>query len=82
VNAALTQLDDEKIDSDGDDIPDVEELREGTDPNSIAPVSLKSQPPEWGCSTRTGRAAQQAPGTLAAAGTMLLALLLRRRRRN
>ena len=51
LGTALTKLDNDKVDSDGDGVDDVDELREGTDPNSVAPASIRNQPePEWGCS--------------------------------
>ena len=51
IDTALTALTDEKIDSDGDGVDDIDELKAGTDPNTDAPASLRSATqPSLGCS--------------------------------
>jgi hypothetical protein len=48
--AALSQLEADRVDSDGDGTPDIDELRAGTDPNSSANASLIGDPdPGYGC---------------------------------
>ena len=77
--AALTRLDTDKVDSDGDGEGDVDELRMGTDPNSEAPVSIRDQlEPEWGCSVTSPRS-RAVPWL--GAGLLGLAGLVRFRRR-
>jgi hypothetical protein len=81
LGAALTQLDDDKLDSDGDGVSDVDELRAATDPNSDAPVSLKDVQPEWGCSVALQHHAHRGLGAIAGLAVTVLVAGLRRRRR-
>lgn len=77
--AALGKLDADDVDSDGDKVSDVDELRAGTDPNSEAPASIRNQPePEWGCSVAAPHA--HAPLGLGTAALALAGLLVLRRR--
>lgn len=77
LDAALDQMAADRVDSNGDGVTDIEELKAGTDPNANAPGA--APPPEFGCSAAGGHAQ---PGwrtgwmTLAAAA---IALLRRRR---
>lgn len=78
---ALTRLEGDQTDTDGDGVTDVEELRAGTDPNSAVPLA-PSADPSFGCSvartaSTAGRASWGGAGVLMAA-----ALLLTRRRRS
>lgn len=79
LQLALTALDAEKSDVDGDGVPDIQELRLGTDPNG---VGESQETPSYGCgsSVTPPRALLDAPvilsGTLMAIG----AIFLRRRR--
>jgi hypothetical protein len=50
VSASLSALDHDRTDSDGDGIADVDELRNGTDPNSPEPASVAGRlDPAYGC---------------------------------
>lgn len=76
---ALAQLDADQVDSDGDGVTDINELKAGTDPNSSANASLiNDQEPGYGCggSPPTGRDGGPALGSVLA-----LAWLLVQRRR-
>jgi hypothetical protein len=78
LSTALTQLAKDGVDSDGDGISDIQELKNGTDPNSSANSSIiDDQEPGYGCggSAPTGRNAP-GMGAIAALGW----LLVRRRR--
>ena len=75
---ALSKLESDSVDSDGDGTSDVAELRAGTDPNSSANASIIDEPaPGYGCGG-TAPQGRSAPG--AAAALTLGWLLLRRRR--
>ncbi len=69
-------------DSDGDHVPDVQELRDGTDPNSAANGSLCKEGPVYGCGAHVARGTGR--NDLAAALAMLAGLVMlvgmRRRR--
>ena len=70
LDTALAALEAEHTDSDHDGVPDIEELKAGTDPN-VAGGSLET--PTYGCFNVTG----QGPGVgsiLAALGVLLLTM--------
>jgi hypothetical protein len=51
LTTALQALEQAQIDSDGDGVDDIAELKADTDPNSDTPGSLSERPgPIWGCS--------------------------------
>jgi hypothetical protein len=81
LTSALTQLEADHVDSDGDGTTDVAELRAATDPNSSANASLAGDPdPGYGCGGTAPRS--QRRGAL---GSLMLVpglgCLVRRRRR-
>jgi hypothetical protein len=73
---ALDALAADAVDSDGDGIPDITELKADTDPNTPADVSLVSSDPKYGCSIGAG-----APSGTLAGGIGVLLLVARRSRR-
>jgi MYXO-CTERM domain-containing protein len=76
--SAFGKLESDAVDSDGDGITDVAELKAGTDPNSSANGSIENdQEPGYGCGG-TAPQGRSAPG---AAGVLTLGWLLLRRRR-
>ena len=81
VVPALDALDRDMVDSDGDGIPDIVELRppNGTDPNTPAPVLLApgDQNPSYGCAVSPRR---PSIGGVAALLVALIAVRARRRR--
>lgn len=72
LGAALDAMRTDNTDSDGDGVPDVQELINGTDPN-VPEGGTKAPSPRYGCG------ANAVPGLLA--GGALVLLTLRRRRR-
>jgi hypothetical protein len=84
LSAALTRLDSDRADSDGDGVEDVVELKNATDPNSKTNASLKEvADPSFGCATAMGRRpSSPGPGGVAACAAALgLAWLSKRARR-
>jgi len=76
---ALTALQTDGTDSDGDGTPDIDELVHGQDPNTPVPADLADGDPKYGCSLAgAGRADALAGVALAA---LVLAGARRRRRR-
>ena len=74
LSTALTKLESDAVDSDGDRVTDVEELKAGTDPNSSANGSiLGNEEPGYGCggSAPHGRNAVQGLLGVAALGWLL-----------
>jgi hypothetical protein len=62
VSAALTQLRQDQVDSDGDGVTDSDELLAGTDPNSVENGDIQADgDPSYGCEIVRGRAIS--PGT-------------------
>ncbi len=81
LRAALEQLQSNSIDSDGDGVPDIEELKEGTDPNEAA---NGIEPVSYGCmQTRTPRVGSGllpwTPWTVLLAMAAVVLSLVRRR---
>lgn len=74
LDTALDALAAEKKDSDGDGVPDIDELRAGTDPNVAGGGAVP--PPTYGCFDVSGQ-----PGSPLALLPVALALLLVRLRR-
>jgi hypothetical protein len=74
LQTALTRMETDKVDSNGDGVPDVDELRAGKDPN------LTGSAPElqYGCGVTAGRGH---PWTAAPLGLAALVRSLLRRRR-
>ena len=73
LDTALAALEAEHTDSDHDGVPDIEELKAGTDPN-VAGGSLET--PTYGCFNVTGRG----PGTGSTLAALLALVLVVRRR--
>jgi len=81
IDSALSQLDQEQVDSDGDGVSDVNELFANTDPNSAANAPLNGAVEQsYGCALSEGAAARSgaAPWTIAL-GALAWALVRRRR---
>lgn len=81
LDTALDALAAEKRDSDGDGVPDIDELKAGTDPNAAGGgeggASAPAEVPEYGCAAAPMRARGTGAGWLAAA---MIALFVMRRR--
>lgn len=76
LSSALKQLEADHADSDGDGVTDIQELKDGTDPNSSGNASIKdSQEPGYGCGgtppTGRGGAMQGIAVALGLAWTLL-----------
>jgi len=74
VPIALDAMDSDRTDSDGDSVPDVDELRANSDPNTPVPVALGSAEPTYGCAVAPG-CSPPASGVFTA--VLLAATLLR-----
>jgi hypothetical protein len=80
LKTALTQLETDGVDSDGDGTPDIAELQAETDPNSSANGPLVGEPePAYGCGGTPPRG--RGGGLPVGAGVVAIAWLLLRRRR-
>jgi Bacterial TSP3 repeat len=78
LSSALDKLKSDAVDSDGDGVTDVDELKAGTDPNSSANASIEdNQEPGYGCGG-TAPKGRSAPGM---ASMLALAWFMLRRRR-
>lgn len=51
LTSALTALRADRVDSDGDGVPDIAELMADTDPNTPVDAPLSAQAPTYGCDT-------------------------------
>jgi hypothetical protein len=79
VRTSLSQLETDGVDSDGDGVTDIAELKAGTDPNSSANASLISdQEPGYGCG---GKPPAGSDGGPAFGSVLALTWLLLQRRR-
>ena len=87
LNAALDALDCEKTDSDGDGVPDIDELRRGWDPNlpnkadgTVVPGATRPQVlvPTYGCSTALRAETHPVQGSVrsSASGALVVAFLI------
>lgn len=81
LNIALDAMLRDEVDSDGDGVPDIQELYDGTDPNTPADVSFASESgPNSGCGGNTKQRSPRAAG-VPILGLLLLPVLRRLRRR-
>jgi hypothetical protein len=87
LRAALSKMEADKVDSDGDGVLDVDELRVGDNPNVAGGTS--GEPPSYGCQIGTAHGGQTSPldppwrrtGPLIAGGLAAALMGLRLRRR-
>jgi len=83
LEAALAKMTSDKVDSNGDGVLDVEELRQGKDPNPAAGTAGAGaeEPVTYGCVGRVApHGESDGRGGLAALGLLAVAVLARRRR--
>lgn len=81
---ALDALNRDKVDSDADGIPDIQEIEDDTDPNTPAPVSLTGQPgPNAGCGggQKANYSGRQPASAIALLGSLALVWARRRNTR-
>ncbi len=82
LRAAIEAADGEGVDTDGDGVVDIEELREGPDPNVSGAVPLCG--PQYGCGAQVSKRGEVDPPALLAALCVAGSLIFlgRRRRRS
>lgn len=73
LQKALTKLEADAVDSDGDGITDVAELRSGDDPNVVGGKTGGLPPPRYGCG------AEAVPGSMVVLAVLALSRLVHRR---
>jgi hypothetical protein len=83
LETALSSLETEHVDSDGDGDPDIDELIQDKDPNTPADVPLSTSAPSYGCAVASvhvqGRRTRPGPEALGL-GAVVLVVLRRRSR--
>ncbi len=79
--AVLTEAATQNLDSGGDGVPDIQELKDGKDPNTAGAggAAPTVEQPEYGCATATGRVAPTASPS-AALAALVIGWLRRRKR--
>jgi Bacterial TSP3 repeat len=82
LSSALSKLESDSVDSDGDGTSDIAELKAGTDPNSSANASIiNDQEPGYGCGGSAPHGASR-PGMAGIGNVLALAWFVLRRRRH
>ena len=77
LRGALSSAESAGLDVDGDDVPDIDELTLGTNPNDPEDGPACGAPePEHGCTCRVGSSRRSTPDGLAGAGALAVALAL------
>ncbi len=82
LTPALDALRTGNVDSDGDGVPDIDELVADTDPNTPADVSLSSGDPSYGCAVAPERPNGRTAALILASVTICVGVSIRRRRRS
>jgi hypothetical protein len=83
LDAALDKMAADGVDSDGDGTPDIEQLKQGRDPNGATGVAIGAPPVEYGCGALTiaGTRAASAGNHGWLFGVAVFGVVLSRRRR-
>jgi len=82
LTPALDALRAGNVDSDGDGVPDIDELVADTDPNTPADVSLSSGDPSYGCAVVAERSNGRTAALILSSVAIGVGLYIRRRRRS